>query len=90
MYTLSHSTVIDESGEKWDTYGIRYGENVINDISIDRIKIEKLIEVLNRQKLSPIHIYDVIEDFMVDFNVWQIDGYNRKAIRKQKANCLFS
>lgn len=69
MYTLNHSVVLDENGLKHDTYGITYGAKIIKDISTERQKIERLINLCNALDLSPIHIEDVIEDFLVDFEV---------------------
>lgn len=36
----------------------------IYDITTDRKSIEQLVALCNREKLSPIHLYDVIEDFL--------------------------
>lgn len=36
----------------------------ISDICIDEKKIRKLAAACNREQLSPLHIFDVIEDFL--------------------------
>ena len=47
-------------------YGIRYGEHTVTDISLDRAKIENLIERMNSNELSPLHMMDIIEDFLAE------------------------
>lgn len=58
----------DELGE-YESYGIeirKNGELVcrVSDISTDKDELERLAELCEREELSPIHIYDVIEDFL--------------------------
>ena len=69
MYSVNHSTIIDENGAKRDTYGISYDSIEIKDISTEKRKIEELVTLCNSLSLSPIHIKDVIEDFLVDFDI---------------------
>lgn len=69
MYKLNQSTVTDENNSEHDTYGITCGERTIKDISTDKQRIEALIELCNSLELSPIHLDDVIEDFLVDFKI---------------------
>ena len=38
----------------------------VNDISSDREKLEKLVEICNRAELSMIHLNDVIDDFLAN------------------------
>lgn len=38
----------------------------VRDISPDKPKIEFLVEQLNRLELSPIHLCDVIADFLAE------------------------
>ncbi len=35
-------------------------------ISLDRAKIENLIERMNSNELSPLHMMDIIEDFLAE------------------------
>lgn len=39
---------------------------MVNDISLDRAKIENLIERMNLNELSPLHMMDIIEDFLAE------------------------
>lgn len=39
---------------------------VHTDISLDRAKIENLIERMNSNELSPLHMMDIIEDFLAE------------------------
>lgn len=38
----------------------------VRDISPDKQKIELLAEQMNRMELSPIHLFDVIADFLAE------------------------
>lgn len=38
----------------------------VRDISTDKNRIEFLAEQMNRLELSPIHLYDVIADFLAE------------------------
>lgn len=69
MYILNESKITDEQGVVHTTYGITCGERVILDISTNKQSIESLIKKANKTGLSPIHLDDVIEDFLVDFEI---------------------
>lgn len=68
-YTLNESIITDEQGVTHKTYGITYKKRVIPDISTNKQSIETLIKKANKTGLSPIHLDDVIEDFLVDFEI---------------------
>lgn len=36
----------------------------VSDVSTDKNKVENLIALCNEEHLDPVHIYDVIEDFL--------------------------
>lgn len=36
------------------------------NVSTDRVKVQLLVEQMNRGKLHPIHFFDVVEDFCQD------------------------
>lgn len=38
----------------------------VHDITNDKEKLSKLVDTCNRLELSVIHLYDVVEDFLVD------------------------
>lgn len=70
MYQINQTIIKTKKGEDITTYGITYGPIEFKDISIHKEKIEKLIELCNKGNLSPIHLEDVVEDFLTDFQVW--------------------
>lgn len=41
----------------------------IPDITEDYDKAKKLVELFNDCKIEPCHIYDIVEDFLTDFEV---------------------
>ena len=66
MYTLTKKTVTVE-GKEYTVYGIRYNDDFFaDDVSSDKSKVEKLVMDCNRYSLDPIHLYDVIEDFLAE------------------------
>ena len=67
--TINESKVTNEENEIILSYDISFGEKQIKDISVNKTKIETLINLCNQNNLSPIHIYDVIDDFLVDLNI---------------------
>lgn len=48
------------------TYGIQIGEILVEDISLNRENLENLVSLMNKENLSPIHLMDVIEDFLAE------------------------
>ena len=69
MYALYQSTIADEHGQKHTTYGMSYNDTTVKDISVNKAKVENLVNLCNKLDLSFIHLYDVIDDFLVDFEV---------------------
>lgn len=55
-------------GEKYVTYGIACDEQnvVVPDITLNKFKIYQFVKLINDNDLHPIHIMDVIEDFLDD------------------------
>ncbi len=65
MYSVKESTIKSETG-KFTSYGIEYDGKEINDISLDKEKVENFVDVLNRLGVSEIHIEEVVEDFLAE------------------------
>ena len=63
-YQLRSDTVLDEDGKRHTTYGIEYRPaNVsVKDVFLDKEKAAAFVAKCNALDLSPIHLYDVIED----------------------------
>lgn len=59
MYELTEQKKNDIS-----VYGIKYGNLQIDDISADKDKVEKFVDDINKYQLSPIHLGDVVVDFV--------------------------
>lgn len=59
MYELTEKKKNDIS-----VYGVKYGDLQIDDISADKDKVEKFVDDINKHQLSPIHLGDVVEDFV--------------------------
>lgn len=64
LWTLTVTNVSSELGETVETYGIRRGDTVINDISLCKDDILYFVEQLNRLNASEIHACDLVEDFL--------------------------
>lgn len=61
---MTTARVQSESGEMFETYGVRINSTVIDDISLDKEEIQEFVELLNRLDASELHACDLIEDFL--------------------------
>ena len=59
MYELTEQKKNDIS-----VYGVKYGDLQIDDISADKDRVKKFVDDINKYQLSPIHLGDVIDDFV--------------------------
>ncbi|MBQ9673440.1 MAG: hypothetical protein IJV39_02320 [Ruminococcus sp.] len=70
---VSYGQSSETSGEQSDeqSYGLAYIDNgikvTINDITPEREKIEFIAEVFNREQPEPIHIEEILENFLMNF-----------------------
>ena len=64
MWQMTTVRVRSESGEVFESYGIKINSTVIDDISLDKEETEKFVELLNRLDASELHAYDLVEDFL--------------------------
>lgn len=69
MYKINHSKVKDEGGKLHDTYGISFKNKEIKDICLDKNKVFKLVQLCNKLQVEETQIDDVIEDFLVDYEI---------------------
>jgi len=65
-YTLIVSSITVED-QQYDSYGIACKEKdklvkCVEDISVDEQKVENLVKLMNKLKLDPIQLEEVIED----------------------------
>ena len=63
MYFLTESKT-EVEGKWYTTYGVGFGDEVIPDITTDKESAQNFIDLINFHKLSPVHIYDAIYDFI--------------------------
>lgn len=61
----------EELSAHYSTYGISALKNdkqiaFVSDVSPDRPAVEALVRKCNKYSLDPIHLYDVIEDFLAE------------------------
>ena len=64
---IKGSYLID--GESHIGYGISYTENSevsFEDLTLNPITVAKLVKLCNELDLSPIHLKDVVEDFLIE------------------------
>ena len=60
-------------GEHYISYGIRYEDMEIEDVSLDRCKLEQLVNWCNDFSLDSVHLDDIIEDFLVEESTEQVN-----------------
>lgn len=64
MYFLTKTRVCVE-GEEHMVYGMKFNDELrFDDISEDKESVSALVEDCNKYQLEPIHMLDVIEDFL--------------------------
>ncbi len=72
LYKLTTDFVYDEENKKYVTYGIAaedaFGKVLksFSDVFFDKAKAEHLVTLCNREKLSLIHLEDVVEDALAE------------------------
>ncbi len=66
MWRLHSEQRVNEEGVAYTAYGFICGECCISDFSSVREETEHFIEALNRNEVSPLHIYEVIEDHFAE------------------------
>lgn len=59
MYELTEQKKNDIS-----VYGVKYWDLQIDDISADKDRVKKFVDDINKYQLSPIHLGDVVVDFV--------------------------
>lgn len=70
-YLITHNTFHAEDTGKYQAFGIAvYDESShiirqISDITTDEIAIRQLIQKCNQLRLSPLHLKDVVDDFLL-------------------------
>lgn len=64
MWELTTEKQTNEDGVSYLAYGLRCGEFRIADFSSVKEETERLIELMNRNEVSPVHALDVIEDYL--------------------------
>ena len=66
MYKIKEKLVTNDNNQTYTSFGIEYPEEnlYIPDIFSDRKCAEDFIALCNRLDLSPVHIFDVLEDIL--------------------------
>lgn len=59
MYELT-----EQKKNNISVYGVKYGDLQIDDISADKDRVKKFVDDINKYQLSPIHLGDVVDDFV--------------------------
>lgn len=56
--------MIEKKKNDISVYGVKYGDLQIDDISADKDRVKKFVDDINKYQLSPIHLGDVVDDFV--------------------------
>ena len=69
MYELIEESILDEDNIAYISYGVRYTEDdiKISDITLNKESMLSFIALINRENLQPIHLKDVVEDYLQEF-----------------------
>lgn len=66
MWTITENQFTNEEGESYTGYGIASGDCLVEDITSNLTSITRLADDLNRNEASPLHIYEIIENFLAE------------------------
>ncbi len=58
-------TVIRMENKQITSYGIKCNSKTIQDISINKAYVEGIINALNKNNVSEIHLSEIVEDFLI-------------------------
>lgn len=61
-------------GVPYTSYGIQCGDVVIHDVSLEKESMENLVALCNREDLAPVHVRDIVEDFLAASAYGTMDG----------------
>lgn len=65
-FLIASTYIIEDQSHIGYGIGCRTDNTAFEDMSTDSIAIENLINLCNKLKLSPLHLEDAVEDFLVD------------------------
>lgn len=66
MWKITEKKMVSEDGEDYTGYGVACEECSVEDITSERAAISKLTDDLNRYEASPLHIWDIVENFLAE------------------------
>lgn len=66
MWKITEQSLVSDDGEDYTGYGVSCGECSVDDITSERSVITKLADDLNRYEASPLHIRDIVENFLAE------------------------
>jgi len=56
-----------EDGVRYVGWGIEGGGVRVEDVSTDKAAVSALAALLERERAEPVHLFDIISDFLADF-----------------------
>lgn len=66
MWKITERQLTGEDGESYTAYGVTMGECTIDNITPNHTAIVRLTDELNRYEASPIHIYEILENYLAE------------------------
>ncbi len=68
MWTITEKQYTSEDGEDYTGYGVQFGECRVDDITPNRKAIGRFVDALNRFDASPVHIYEIIDNYLAEIS----------------------
>lgn len=65
-FLIANTYIVEDRSHIGYGIGCHADNSTFEDLTTDPIAIETLINLCNKLKLSPLHLEDVVEDFLVD------------------------
>ncbi|MBQ4165090.1 MAG: hypothetical protein IJD85_02075 [Oscillospiraceae bacterium] len=63
MWKLTTEEMTSEDGAVYTAYGFSRGECHVKDFTSLQAEAEIFLDILNANDVSPVHVYEVIEDY---------------------------
>lgn len=66
MWTITEKQYTSEDGENYTGYGVEFGKCLVENITSNKTAIQQFVDALNRFDASPVHIYEIIENYLAE------------------------
>ncbi len=63
-YIIHETTILNEQGQLFKTYGLKNTQITVEDISTEQSFVKNIVEIFNCMQVEGCHAYDVLENIL--------------------------